>query len=343
MASNGYLHSAFESTPGNEVNTPTLSTKVIYTPLVGFTPSLNPSPLDRQDELRNVDEPIAVTPESYDPAWELDTRAYPDTVGFELKNILGAPTTTAGNGVITDPDGTAVPTGATKHVWTAPYGPSGANPLTCQRQAAYQNEAVFFKLKGCATQQLTLDSPAQGGVMLKATGPANYMARISDPSLTPSYESLTIPPFERANLVIVTWLANTAVTEDFNIQIDNPVETVRTLGAASRFPDVMEKGDAPIVVSGSIPKRHIDQDDWDALVNATGFTVKVRWQSTAFITGSYPYTLWAEFNNCQYVDGSTDPLANKRRIGASFNFRATYSGSAGSSKFTLVNGTSSYA
>lgn len=341
---NGYLHSAFESTPGNETNTPTLSTKVLYHPLRSFQPSLNPNPLERDDELRNVDEPIMVLPESFDPAWSLDTRLYPDLAGFELKGILGAPTTTAGDGIITDPDGSTIPTGATRHVWTAPYGPSGASPLTTQRQVAYKDESVFFKLKGCGSSAVALDSPASGGVGLSASGPALYMARVADPALTPAYESLTIPPFERAHLQIVTWLAGTAVTEDFNVSIANPMETVRTLGAASKFPDLLEKGDGPIVVSGTIPKRHIDPDDFDGLLNETTFTVKVRWQSTVNVGAtSYKYALWLECNNCQYVDGEPEALANRRRIGASWAWKATYGGTAGSSKWTLVNNTASYA
>src|SRR5439155_26201485 len=112
-------------------------TKLIYTPLVTFLPAPNPTPLGRDDELRGVDEPIAVLPEVFDPNWNLDTRMYPDVAGFELKGMLGAPTPTAGNGIITDPDGVTIPTGATRHVWTAPFGPSGINPQTIQRQAAY--------------------------------------------------------------------------------------------------------------------------------------------------------------------------------------------------------------
>lgn len=341
---NGYLHSAFESVVGNEANTPTLSTKVIYHPLRSFQPSLNAKPLERDDELRNVDEPIMVLPEAYDPTWSLDSRLYPDLAGFELKAMLGAPTTTAGDGVITDPDGNTIPATATRHVWSAPYGPSGASPLTTQRQGAYKDEGVFFKLKGCGTEALALDSPASGGVGLTASGPAMYLARITDPALTPTYEALTIPPFERAHLTIVTWLTGTAVTEDFNIALANPMVPVRTLGAASKFPDLLEKGDGPIVVSGTIPKRHIDPDDFDALLANTAFTVKVRWQSTVNIAAtSYKYTLWLECNNCQYMDGAPEALANRRRIGASWSWKATYGGTPGSSKLTLVNGTASYA
>jgi hypothetical protein len=95
------------------------------------------------------------------------------------------------------------------------------------------------------------------------------MQRIADPALTPAYEALTIPPFMRAQCTIATWLTSTAVTEDFNVGITNPVVALRTLGIAS-VPRRHREGRRPIVVSGSIPKRHIDLDDYDALMAATG-------------------------------------------------------------------------
>lgn len=337
-----YVQSAFESVPGNEVNTPTLSTKVIYTPLLTFEPSLNPSPLERDDELRGVDEPIAILPEIFAPAWSLDTRMYPDPAAFEMKAMLGAPTTTAGNGVITDPDGTAIPTGATRHVWTAPFGPAGINPQTVQRQAAYKDESVFFKLKGGATDTMAITTPETGGVHIVASGPALYMQRIADPSLSPTYESLTIPPFLRAQLTL-TWLSGASVAEDFTINIVNPMSTVRTMAAATAYPDTVEKDAGPIVFSGSIPMRHIDVQDYDALLAATGFAAKARWQSTVNITGSYKYAMWIEFLNCQYTGGGPDALQNARRLPASFDFKSTYNGTPGSTKVTIVNATTSYA
>jgi hypothetical protein len=106
---NGYTHAARESTPGNETNTPTLSTKVIFEPVRSVQVQLNPKPMERDDEVRNVDEPLAVLTEAYDPTWSLESRAYPDLLGFELATMLGDPVSTAGNGVITDPDSATVP------------------------------------------------------------------------------------------------------------------------------------------------------------------------------------------------------------------------------------------
>ena len=46
--------------------------------------------------------------------------------------------------------------------------------------------------------------------------------------------------------------------------------------------------------------------------------------------------------NCQYVDGDSEELGNKRRHGASFDWKST-TASAGSTTITLVNATASYA
>src|SRR3954467_8652553 len=106
-----YVRESFEDIPGNETNSTTLSTKKVFSPLQSFAPKLGVNPMERDDEVRGQDEPIAVLSDAYSPSWEYKSRAYPDLLGFRLKHILGAPTTTAGNGVITDPDSAVIPTG----------------------------------------------------------------------------------------------------------------------------------------------------------------------------------------------------------------------------------------
>jgi hypothetical protein len=280
-------------------------------------------------------------PDSYTPTWETESRAYPDLLGFRLFELLGAPTTATGDGVITDPDSTVIPTGAYKHVWTAPFGPSGASPITTQKQLAYKDQDVFFKAKGCAVEKLDIESPEEGGVRVKASGPVLYLSRVSDPAATPSYESLATRPFTRGGLQL-DWLSGGGTVEDFSLSVANPVEVVRSLGIASKFPDVMEKGEGLITFTGSIPKRQLDATDWDALLNSTGFAATATWTSDTVIASAYPYKLFIAMSNAQYTDGSQDELSNKRRLGATFDFKATYAGSA-SVTVTLVNATASYA
>lgn len=76
---------------------------------------------------------------------------------------------------------------------------------------------------------------------------------------------------------------------------------------------------------------------------ATGFGMKFQWISRSMITGAYPYKLFIEVLNGQYVDGGPDSLSNKRRHGGSFSWRATNAtGTPGSIVVTLINSTASY-
>lgn len=341
----GYLRARIESVPGNETNTPTYNTKVLFPPATSFAPSPNPAHLIRDDEIRNLDEPIQALAERYNPEWSLDCRMYPDVLGFMFTALLGQPTTVVGAGAGTpDPDAVPIPAGGFKHTWTAPFGPTGPNPKTMHLQAAYKDQSVFFDVKGAAIAQMALTTPETGGGRFTASGPALYMPPpVADPALSPTYESLAIPPFFRSHLTLPTWLTGTGTTEDVSLTITNPVEAYSSLGVASRFPDVMEKADGPIVFTGSIPKRQLDVDDLNALMAATGFPAVIRWKSTAVIASGYTYGLWVAFDNAQYVGGGPNALENVRRIGGSFDFRSTSDGVGASTTVTLVNATASYA
>lgn len=340
----GYETERFESIPGNETSSPTYSTKRIYIPWISFNVKPGVKPMERDDEIRNLDEPLQILPESYQPEWEGEHRMYPDPLGWRLNHILGNPTTTAGNGVITDPDTVVIPVGAHRHVWTAPFGPTGPAPLTSYMQAAYRDQSVFFDVKGAACGQVALTTPETGGGRVQASGPALYVPKpVADPSLTPAYESLAIPPFERSHLTLPTWLAGSATSvEDVSVTITRALDPYASLGIASKWRDVMEKGDPPVLVTGSMPKRQLDADDINALMDATAFAAKIRWVNTAIIASGYPYKFFVEMSNAQYMDGGPNPLENKQRIGSDFAFKATTSGAAASCTITLVNATSSY-
>lgn len=340
---NGYARLAYESTPGNETNAPTLSTKKLFPPLTSLAPKPGTAHLSRDDEVRNQDEPLAVIPEAYAPTFDMGVRAYPDTVAFLLGLVCGAPTTTAGDGVITDLAGTAVPSGAYRHRWTAPFGPSGASPRTAQIDAAYSDQSVYYKMKGAGISDLSLESPEEGGAMVSASGPCLYLDRQSNPSLTPSYESLAVRPFTRGDLTLPSNLSGTGTTQDFSVSISNPMEAVRSLGIASRWPDVLEKdNEGPIVVSGEINKRQLDADDIDALKNATGFALTATWKSSSVIASGYGYSMAVKVDNAQYVDGEPDALQNRRRHGHSLSWKST-TASTGSTTLEVVNATASYA
>jgi len=339
MARN-YGRASFESVPGNEANSPTLSTAKMWPRAQSIQINANPKQDDRDDELGGDNQPQAVSIDTFEPDWAMKGRLYPNQLAFTLKHMFGAPTYTAGNGVITDPDSVVIPTGAHRWVWTAPFGPTGLNPLTMQIDGSYVEEAVFVKARGCAMQEFSIETPPEGSAMFEASGPAAYVARVADPALTPVPDSVAIQPFKFKGLDIVTDLASAAAAAGFTFKANNPVKAERTLSAASYFPDVVEYDDDELLVcTAEIDRRHLSAADIDALLAASGFPLKARWTSDSLITGAYPYKLYIEFSNAQYVDEDRDEVNNSRRSGNKLTLKSTTAGSA-STTITLINGVS---
>lgn len=345
-----YARIATETTPGTETAAATLSTKKVFIPAAEVSIPRGWSFLNRDDEMRGSSEAVADIPEMARPTWSVNSRLYPDTTGILLAAMFGLSSTgesggthytvTTGNGIITDPDSVAIPTGAFKHVWVSPFGPSGATPKTAQLNASYKDESIFVEARGCATTDLAITTPEQGGAQIAASGIALYADRVSDPSLTASYE--TTRPWLQKGLSVVTWLSGSSTPADISVSFSNPCVAVPTLTAGGGFyPDLIEKDESLVLVTGSITVRHPDADDMDAVKNGTTFATKTRWTSDTMITGSYPFGLWIQHTACQYTSEEIQPLANRRRHDASFNWKAVSAGSA-STTITLVNSTSSY-
>jgi hypothetical protein len=209
---------------------------------------------------------------------------YPDLLGFELATMLGDPVSTAGNGVITDPDAATIPVGATRHVWTAPYGRPGCSRRPRSASSATPTRASSSRPRAAAPAPSSLDTPASGGVSLKASGPALYLARISDPSAHPDLRG--------ADRRAVRARALHALDVAREHRRDRRRHDRHGAGHGRRSHPrhrlevprpARARRRARVIVTGSIPKRQIDADDYDALLAATGFAVKIRWQSTVTI------------------------------------------------------------
>jgi hypothetical protein len=427
----GYLHGKFEQagvsdytpSPGNETTASTYSSKLIYFPIMNAKPTLAANPLERDDELRNYDQPIARISDSFDPTWDYESRLYPDLAGWHLAQVFGrvanysvvqggttvSTTTTAASTTTTLPitsgtgtvngqyvTGTGIPANTTivtgagstsltlskavsvasgasvsfgsavdadgttllaagqySHTWTAPFGPTGAIPQTSRLLFAYKDQSVFYEARGCATEQLEIATPDQGGCTIKASGPATYLNTITDPTLTPSYESPSIRPFVHGNLSVTYadlsgagyTTANAGTASEFTLQVRNSVNAIRTLGVSSQYPDRMEKDDGPLNLSGTLSKRNLTQADWDAMRNLSAFTLNAKWISTSYITGTTgaKYGLAVTIPTAQLVSGDQDALDNKRRHGSSFGWQAVYDGTTASATVKLVNATATYA
>jgi len=339
----GYVREQFEDTPGFEGATPGLSTKTLDAPAQSVENSPESSPMEIDDELRGVDEPLQISEDEHNPTWSRGLRAYPDALGFDLTHILGPPVTTAGDGIIEDPDENTVPVGAHMHVWEAPHGLVGPDTLTTDMIVAYVDEGSFVHLSGCGVDELTLNTDDAGGVKLSKKGPALFYEPIADPALTPIPESLATRPFMRRGLEVVTWQGNVLDLDQFNLTITNPLDYGRSMGVASAFPSRAEKGEGPVLVVIEAPKRHVKNADLTALLRASRFAVKALWESQSNIAATaYPYRFWVEGDGAQYTGGGPQALENKRKIGADFQAKLTTDGTGASSKFTLVNATASY-
>ena len=357
---NGFLNSKLEQNgasdytprPGNETTTPSYGLEKFF-PVQMTKPALNSNPMVRDDELRNYDQPLLEITDVYDPQWSLQQRAYPDTLGWHLSNVFGRDTATgysvASSGV--DTAGTALSGSARLHTWTAPFGPSGALPQTQRLGWAYSDQSTFYTLAGAATESLEIDTPDSGGVLLKASGPGLYLtsasASSSITSTSVAYESPAIRPFVHANLSVAFSGSNapatTGAASGFTVTINNPVTAVRTLGVTSQFPDRMEKDDGVITLSGTINKRNLTKNDWDAMRDLNLFTITATWTG-GYITGtSGPKYGLQIVTQAQLVGGDIDDLDNKRRHGSQFNWKAVYDGTTASSVIKLVNATATYA
>lgn len=348
----GNARIATEVAPGTAAAAATLSTKKVFLPAEEVYITRGLAMLTRDDELRASSEALPHVPDLFSPEWRARSRMYPDTLGIMLAAMWGLSATgetgaahytvTAGNGVITDPDAAVIPVGAHRHVWEMPFGPAGVTPKTHQLNASYKDQGVFLEARGCATSQLSIDTPGEGGAMLAASGPALYADTVADPGFTPTYESVATRPFMRRGLAVMTWLAGSAQASDFGLALTNPVEAIRTLGVASAYPDLMEKAEDLVLGAGSIAVRQLDPQDLDALKNATEFAIKARWASETVIASGYTHKFWVESPSAQYTSEELDPLKNMRRHGAQFNWRAVRN-AASSLKLTLVNNVASYA
>ena len=276
---------AMEETPryeGATTGSPyRLSTATRYFPIQTLRVDPVPSFLDRSDELRGYEGGPPQLIDGYAPAGSFGMRCYLNDLPFFLQIAGYSGTRTAGDGVITDPDATLIPTGVSRWVFTKR---GGITAKTAQIIAAYADEQVFLKGQGFGITTLGLNADG----ILSADMLGLVVQNVVDPNLTASYDAATIYPVRRGDLAL-SWLGGTGNTIDFNISIANPLVARRSLALAtpSFFPDKMENGDERVRVTGTIPKGSLADADIDALVAGTTFSATAKWKTQVIITGSY--------------------------------------------------------
>jgi hypothetical protein len=285
-------------------------------------------------------------------------------------NALNSGTVNVGSTAAFPASGTFILAGATAVTYTGKTATSftgcGAHPATVGGEAingnvpATANKWVFSKRDAITAQTaqvrinhkdeavlLTGNGYAVAGMSLNAAGELSadlaglYVKRTAvDTTTVPAYASTAIPPLRQGELFL-NWIAGGGRPSDFSLAIANGLERVPDFSSAipSPFPEALEYGDAQVAVTGSIPKRALNANDYDALLNASTFSAMARWRSPKTILAtSYQYGLWVEMPACQIVGGDAEDMGNKRRIGASYDWFAAYDETAGYDvRFTLVN------
>jgi hypothetical protein len=297
---------------------------------IGFDPAVQL--LERMDEITGTeDEPPALVG-GYQPAGTLTHNAYPDDLIFLLALSGWKGTYTAGDGIITDPDGATIPAGAARWV----FAKRGGNiPKTAQMDAVYSDELQWLRLQGAGITQLGMNMDGE----LSATLAALVFLRLTtDPNIAPSLPASSIEWFRRLNLTVPTWLSGHGVTNDFSWQTTNPLDMIKTPAVQSRFPDTALNAAERVALTGTMGARTLTAADIDALVAASSFAAKVKWLSDILIGATAAkFALWLEMPNVQITGGSIDPLTQSRQFGSTLNWRARLDDATGiSAKFTIV-------
>lgn len=336
-----FVEIALEESPLNEVTyaaavTPNrISTNKLYLPARSAQLVPDPSHLSRADELRGIAGSVPDLIDVYEPAGALSERAYWKDLTwlFSLSGFAGV--FTAGNGVITDPDAQTIPAGASRWVFNKR---AGIPAKTAAVRINYANENEQHQGYGFGISELGLNASGELTAELLGT----YLRRLAaDTTTVPAIVASAIPPLRRGDLTL-TWLAGGGTPGDFELTISNPLEAAPgwLLSPASFWKSTMEHaGDEQVRVTGSIPKRVLDGDDMNALLNASTFSAKARWKSLTNIGATgYKYSLWIQMPACQYIGGEPDEIANRRRRGASFDWFAAWDEALGyDCRITLIN------
>lgn len=309
---------------------------------IGFNPGHNP--LDRSDEQRGVDARLPLAENEYEPEGSVVIRNYLNYVGALLAVQFGAVDSTPGGVGVTDPDGNNIPAGVTRHVFSKI---AGVRPKSAQVTLNYGDTYLEARGVTVPSTEFALDDD---GVKVNGTLMANYVKRLNsaptggDPA---DYDPFDILPLRRRN-VSVDWGIGTANIDSIGFTLEQALEYVRDLGSRTGFPSDTERANSPegfLRLSGTLTRRNIDDQDWDALVSAEAFAVVISMISEQDIDPtSYPYSMWVEAPLVQYSGGSgPETLKNQARHQADYDWVASYDeDSEFDVQVTLVNDVDTY-
>lgn len=346
MASDHYVQALVEQLPNGELSSNPLSVTPFYFPATEWEWHLPAKEDDRSDEMRGSPEGLFPDIIGFGPfEATLHHRPYANQLGLIAFCCFGAPVTTAGNGVITDPDSATIPATATRHVWDS--AALGAAPRSFQGTFAYKSAGgsdsdKWFRGKGIHIDGFNLPADFTANAF-QASAKGLYLQRlVADPTLSPTYDAPTIKPFYEPDFTVQTWLAGTGIPSGgLNFEFENPVAEFDAYDG-SKYPAGFDLDGLGPIGKGTIQTRYLDVDDFDAFIGGTSFSIKARWKSSINIAAtSYKYSMWLEAN-AQYSDFQAESLKHQIRHGATLPFVFGKGAAVSAFKLTLVNGVASY-
>lgn len=348
MANQRYAKLELETEQGNEGTASVVATKDWFVPAeeVGFAPS--PSPLDRSDEIQQIDGRAVGAQNEYAPTGSIGARSYTRYLGFLMLLLFGEVTTKEANGTTDkDPLEAIVPKKAFIHTFKKK---SGATPATARATLAYFDK--WIEARGVSLSSLAF-SLAEDGV--KATGNlmANYLKRLTvDPAdVIANTDAFSVLPFRRRNLKVETpSLAATKLLDSVDFSLEQTLEAVRPLGLASGWPQAIERANGPegfLRMQGSLSRRDFDPVDWDALISAAVFGLTFIFQSEQNVPGTeggtYPYSMFVKTSSAQFTGGGPENLKQQARHESNYDWQAGTSEAAKSDvEVVIVNDVASY-
>jgi hypothetical protein len=335
----------YEETPRGEgaaTTTPfQISTVAHFLPAQAVAMGPGPQLTSRADELGTGEDIRPQLVNAFQPAGSISVRPYADEMIWLLGLAGFQGVYTAGNGIITDPDGTIIPAGAARWVFLKR---TGLVPKTAQFIRAFATLAtpMFEKTIGVGISRM--GGSLDGDVTADLMG-LFYDETPADPNLTPAYPNPLIPHLQRGDFRL-TWLGGSGAPNAFSWEITNPLERDPQLtGAASYSARSMVRGNERVGVRGTVSTLNMTKADVTSLKNAQTFAAIAKWISP-FVIGATAakYGMWIEMPSCQIVGGGgMGPLTGAdRRHGGDLNYEAAQDITAGfATKITIVGAVTS--
>jgi hypothetical protein len=215
------------------------------------------------------------------------------------------------------------PTGTS--LWTF-VKQAGITPQTAQMIAAYDDEGVYLQGNGYAISDWTLDAAGTFGATLMGL----YLASIANPALTAGARHAGDPADAARRPVPELGRRRSGRKRLLARLHDRPANLVLDGCRRQPLPRHDRSRRRAGRLTGTIPKRRMNANDWAALIQTSTFHAIAKWIGRSLIGATVaPYQMWVDMPSCQYTAVTPDELNQSRRHGASYNFWAAYDETAG--------------